>query len=310
MKPIGGYFELDLRRGEEYHKNAIGLNTGRNALELILRIKQYSKVFIPYYTCDVIIEPFNKIGINYEFYSIDTNFEPLFDYATIKDNEAFLYVNYFGLKDTFISDMECKNLIIDNSQAFFALPLPGIPTFYSCRKFFGVPDGAYLYLEDCGDLEFPVDYSSERMKHLFSRIECGAEAGYDEFKVNENDLIGQPIKQMSKLTRELLLNIDYNFVAKRRRDNYATFASVLINNKIDLPLNGNAVPYCYPLLTDVSNLRSKLISNKVFIPAFWPNVIINNPLGSIEQLFCDNLLALPIDQRLDEIDITRILNLL
>ena len=30
---IGGYFELELPQGEEYHKNAIRLNTGRNAFE-------------------------------------------------------------------------------------------------------------------------------------------------------------------------------------------------------------------------------------------------------------------------------------
>lgn len=32
MKPIGGYFSLELPRGEEYHKNAIRLNTGRNQI--------------------------------------------------------------------------------------------------------------------------------------------------------------------------------------------------------------------------------------------------------------------------------------
>ena len=48
MKEIGGYFELELREGQEYHKKAIKLNTGRNALELILMVKQYKKVFIPF----------------------------------------------------------------------------------------------------------------------------------------------------------------------------------------------------------------------------------------------------------------------
>jgi hypothetical protein len=32
---IGGYFELELSRGEEYHSDAIRLNTGRNAFEYI-----------------------------------------------------------------------------------------------------------------------------------------------------------------------------------------------------------------------------------------------------------------------------------
>jgi len=35
MNSIGGYFELELLRREEYHKNAIRLNTGRNAFEYV-----------------------------------------------------------------------------------------------------------------------------------------------------------------------------------------------------------------------------------------------------------------------------------
>ena len=37
MKTIGGYFELELKKNEEYHKDALSLNTGRNALEYILK---------------------------------------------------------------------------------------------------------------------------------------------------------------------------------------------------------------------------------------------------------------------------------
>ena len=29
MEAIGGYFELELHKGEEYHKDAISLNTAR-----------------------------------------------------------------------------------------------------------------------------------------------------------------------------------------------------------------------------------------------------------------------------------------
>ena len=147
MIPIGGYFELELRKGEEYHNHAIRLNTGRNALELILKTKKYSKVFIPYFTCDTVLEPFNKLGIDYEFYSINKKLEPVFNYQKIQADMGFLYTNYFGIKDDFISIIakKLKNLIIDNAQSFFSKPLEGIDTFYSARKFFGVPDGAYLY---------------------------------------------------------------------------------------------------------------------------------------------------------------------
>lgn len=55
MKPIGGYFELELRQGEHYHKDAIRLNSARNCFEYILLARKYKKVFLPYYTCEVLL---------------------------------------------------------------------------------------------------------------------------------------------------------------------------------------------------------------------------------------------------------------
>ncbi|MFW5983430.1 MAG: hypothetical protein ACOCQ4_02930, partial [bacterium] len=60
MNPIGGYFELELNKGEEFHKNALKLNTGRNAFEYVILEKQYKKVWLPYYMCDVMLEPLNR----------------------------------------------------------------------------------------------------------------------------------------------------------------------------------------------------------------------------------------------------------
>lgn len=43
-KAIGGYFELELRKGEHYHKNALRLNTARNCFEYVLLVRKYTKV--------------------------------------------------------------------------------------------------------------------------------------------------------------------------------------------------------------------------------------------------------------------------
>ena len=54
MEAIGGYFELaDCEQADNFpHGTGILLNTGRNALEYILRtIKQVSCIYIPYFTC-------------------------------------------------------------------------------------------------------------------------------------------------------------------------------------------------------------------------------------------------------------------
>ena len=56
------------------------------------------------------------------------------------------------------------NIIVDHTHAFFQKPLKGIDTLYSCRKFWGVSDGAYLSTDASLTENKTVDYSAERMK--------------------------------------------------------------------------------------------------------------------------------------------------
>jgi hypothetical protein len=314
MNSIGGYFELELPHGEEYHKNAIRLNTGRNAFEYVLRAKAYQKVYLPYYTCDVMLEPIQKLNLGYKFYSIDEFLQPIFDFSIIKDDEVFVYNNYFGICDNQVNEVaaKCKNLIVDNSQAFYSLPLPGVDTFYSPRKFFGIPDGAYLYTDTLLDDSFETDISYRRFEHLLGRADKGAEEFYTVFRKNEEELSNQPIKQMSRLTQKLLSGIDYNAIADIRRQNFHIFHSHLKEiNKLKVNLELGAVPMTYPLM--VSNgeqLKQKLIQNKVFLATYWPNVKNWVSRNSIELKLYSNLLSIPIDQRYSHIDMKKILLIL
>ncbi|WP_221406816.1 hypothetical protein, partial [Elizabethkingia anophelis] len=171
---IGGYFQLELCENKPFqYSDLILLNTARNCLEYILRAKGYKKIYIPYFTCDVLLEPINKLNIDYQFYDIDDSLEPIFDYDRVGGNEVFLATNYFGIKTKFIEDLssKVKNLIIDNAQAFFAKPLLGIDTFYSPRKFVGVSDGGILATKKILEGSLEKDFSYERMSHLLKRID-------------------------------------------------------------------------------------------------------------------------------------------
>lgn len=308
-QPIGGYFSLELPKYEEYHDKAIKLNTGRNSLEYILRSKLYKKVFIPYYSCSVILEPIIKLGIEYEFYHININLE-LEKEIQISNQEALLYINYFGLKNSYVkklAEQYDQRLIIDNTQAFYALPLPGIDTFYSCRKFFGVPDGAYLYTEAQAFFEIEQDYSFERMEFLLKRIDLSAEEGYAAFRKESDSLIGQPIKKMSYLTNRMMQSIDYEMVANRRRANYKHLDMILSDsNKLNIILEEDAIPMIYPYLTDVDSLRSNLIQNKIFVAQYWPNVSKWSSKDSLEYQLAKFINPLPIDQRYDIKEMERI----
>lgn len=302
MKAIGGYFELETRKGEHYHKNAIRLNTARNCFEYVLRTRGYRKVYVPYYTCEVMLEPIRKLGLEYGFYHINDQLEPAV-FPTLKADEAFLYTNYFGLKQKCVKELSGRynqQLIVDNAQAFFAEPIEGIDTFYSARKFFGLSDGAYLYTDKPLIQEFEQDCSFERMSHLLKRVDLGAEAGYQDFKKNDDILIGQDIKRMSKLTESLLSGVDYEDTKRQRRKNYSYLEQVLKeSNLIHLDFDTDAVPLVYPYLAGDDSLKTKLISNKIFVATYWPNVFEWCKPGEWEYALAKSTVYIPIDQRYD-----------
>lgn len=300
IKEFGGYFELELAKGKEYHPDAIALNTGRNALEYILRTRNYKKVFIPYYTCEVVLEPFRKLGIKYDFYRIDENLKPIIDFKMQKD-EAILINNYFGVTGHFVKEIASKyhNVIVDNSQAFFEKPIAGVDTFFSARKFFGVSDGAYLFTDKQLLEKLEQDVSYKRFEHLLGRIDLGAEKFYASFKQNDEALKNQPIKEMSKLTKRILQSIDYEDVIRKRRENFLFLHEVFKSrNLLNLVLDDNFVPMIYPLLMNNGNeLKKKLIEHKIFVATYWPNVFVCCEENSIEYIMSKYLLPLPIDQR-------------
>lgn len=300
FKSIGGFFELELKGGSEYHIEALRLNSGRNAFEYVLRAKKYSKVYLPYYTCDAMLEPIKRLRLKYSFYHINGIFEPIFNYSVIKKDEAFVYTNYFGLHDHVVETLsrKCNNLIIDNSQSFYSKPMPGIDTFYSPRKFFGLPDGAYLYTDKFLKEQLKQDYSYNRCEHLLRRIDKGPEDAYTVFIKDDQLLTGLPVMAMSNLTQKLLKSIDYLGIAKKRQNNFNFLHRNLEKkNKLNIELRKNQVPLIYPYYPGENNLRKLLIKNRIHVAQYWPNVLEWTKKNDIEYRFATKIIHLPIDQR-------------
>jgi hypothetical protein len=311
MEAIGGYFELELRKGEHYHQDALRLNTARNCFEYILLARKYTKVYIPYYTCEVMLQPLHKLHIAYEFYHINESLEPV-EIIQLGKSEAFLYTNYFGLKQRcveYLASIYQSQLIVDNAQAFYAPRIAGIDTFYSPRKFFGVPDGGYLYTDVALEVEFFKDKSYNRMQHLLQRIDEGAESAYIKFRENDDALDNQPIKNMSALTERILESVDYEDIKRRRIENYLLIDKKIRNrNMFRFVLPENAVPMVYPYMTEMQNLKDTLILNRIFIATYWPNVFEWTRSGMLEYTLAKELVLIPIDQRLNARDFNYIEN--
>lgn len=312
LNPIGGYFELELPvQGAILHDDAIFLNSGRACFEYILRANKITKVYIPKYTCDVMLEPLKKLNISYDFYTINKSLE-IKEEIALNPNDYLMYVNYFGVKDKYCHELASRygsNLILDYSQALFSDPIRKNHTLYSPRKFFGLPDGGILYTPTRLTESLPQGVSYGRMSHLLKRLDLGAEQGYEDYKINDDSLRGEPMSAMSQLTKSLLAGLNFEDSKARRIANFDALHKVLkSSNELDIDDTSAQAPLCYPYYIDHGDkLRDKLINNKVFVATYWPNVFNWCTPEELEYVLAENIVPLPIDQRYEEDDMKRII---
>lgn len=306
FKEIGGYFELETdAKGCEFYPEAIALNSARNCLRYVIRVYQIKEIWIPYYTCNVVWQAARSENCKIKFYHIDENFLPTQEF---KKDDFILYTNYFGVCAKNVENLSKKypNLIVDNAQAFY-MPKFELASFYSPRKFFGVPDGGYLFCAKKLDEKFNKNVSYQRCSHLLKRADLRASEGYSDFQVNEESLNDESVELMSDLTHKLLASVDYKKAKENRLNNFKFLHNSLKQtNELQIELSKNDVPLAYPYLIKKEGLREKLIQNKIYVATYW------SPLDKefYESKLQKYLLPLPIDQRYGEAEMKRILEVI
>lgn len=304
---IGGFIELQFPKGKEYYSqrtNIARLNSGRAAIWHAFRVLGCKAIWLPYYQCDTVREFLRRKHIDIKYYHIDNTFSPI-DLLPSSD-EAVLVVNYYGV---FSSERMAllveryKNVIIDNSQAFFSKPLDKCLNVYSCRKFIGVPDGAYVIGRGAERFmeSYVQGYSSDTSLFLFQRIEYGCEGkSYQSRMINEHRIGSEDCLQMSGLTHAILDGTDYNYIKKKRRDNYAIACSLFDEiNCLDANryYDNETVPMVYPLVVEDGNLLERLQKAKHFQGHWWSYLVDEMPGESFESWISKYLIPITIDQR-------------
>ena len=318
VRAIGGYFELADKDCECGHMpvDGVALNTCRNALEyIILQLADAKRIYVPYYTCEAVIEPLKRLPIEYEFYHINESLEIAED-IKLDTGDYLIANNYFGIKDAYIAQLAERygeRLIVDNAQALFAPVIPGIKAAFSTRKFVGVADGGFAVGVSAEPaLNYEIDNSDGRDSHLYIRKVKGAEAGFKDYQENESRLDNQSIKRMSPQTESILSQIDYDTIIERRRQNYQFLCKELgEKNLLRLPsMDSFVCPMVYPFMIDDKTLRGQLIKNQVFVARYWPNVLEWCDEDELEYKLATQIIPLPIDQRYGKIEIEKIIDIL
>lgn len=298
MRELGGFLELEKNCGHEFHETCIALNSGRNCLRFLIRARGIEKIWLPRLLCSAISDTCKEEKVKILYYSVDNDLKPIL--PSVLEDEWIYLINYYGqYSETEISSYckQYRKIIVDNAQAFYVKPRENVDTIYTCRKFFGVPDGGYLYTTCSCKERLLQDESFDRIKFLAGRFERSAQEFYTAYQDNEKVIGSLPLKTMSKMTHNLLRGIDYELDEKLRRENFKCLHENLGKAnylQVKVPVG----PYMYPFYSDNgSKLRRKLHENKIYIPLLWMNVKENLCSSDIEFQLADNILPLPCDQR-------------
>ena len=203
-------------------------------------------------------------------------------------------------------------MIVDESQGYYREPWGGADTLYTCRKWLGVADGAFLHTRDGDRLgrELPRSESHDKMDFVLGRFERPAGEFFADSKQNNARFADEPVARMSALTENLLHAVDYEVAKERRLANWSALDGVLGSSNL-LSLATPEAPFMYPyMVADAEGVRGRMAAEGVFVPTLWPNVPGDPDAGPAAIDFSDNILPLPVDQRYGARDMERVLEVL
>ncbi len=311
-REIGGYLELERFYGPMLHEGDIALNCGRACLEYLIELRGIRCIWLPDFLCSSVPNLCRKADVEVRPYRIGEGFRPVYDFAVV-EGEWLYQVDYYGQLSQADVDtaLEASNgrLIVDESQGYYRPPWKGADTLYTCRKWFGVADGAFLHTYDGARLgrHLPRSESFDKMGFVLGRFERSAGEFFAESKVNNARFADEPMAGMSALTENLLHAVDYGAAKERRLANWSALHSALGTSNC-LSLAVPDVPFMYPyMVEDADGVRGRMAAEGVFVPMLWPNVPKDPRAGRMAIDFSNSILPLPVDQRYGADDMERVL---
>ena len=349
-KEIGSIFPLSdeaISKAESghvsYSGNRLFYSLCREALFDIAKAIDVTEriVFIPAYTCQSVITPFEEAGWRCEYYPI-TSFLRI-DVRNLTEmvkkwRPSLIIVHpYFGMD---LDEIEISLLInlrsmgviivLDLTQCLFSTKLYSFPSFIvgSYRKWMPLPDGGYLQiLSDDTHIIQPEKendrfveneiaamylrgqyfiYGEQRMKAISIRLSKMADAAVKS---------GIVPHRMSQIAYNLLYDHNIECNKRIRYSNYEyLFSAIQERRKIKKVCNSlkivTTAPLYFPIyVKDRHELQSKLAQDAIYAPVIWPveddRVLINDEVKYIY----DHLLAIPCDQRYDIMDMKRVVEI-
>lgn len=301
------------------------------------------RVLLPAYTCQTVIEPFLQLGCEVCFYSICKNLridsQSILD-ATNRFNPDIVVAHpYYGMdfddgETDVLRQIKAKgcSLIVDITQCIFSNVRLYFADYYvgSYRKWFGCPDGAFLEPLN-GDFDADIceyadnqDFVSRQTDAMYLRgiyFQTNDEIVKQiSIKLNKEAVhsISQEIvpHRMADFSLMMMENEDMDFNQFQRMRNYKTLFQGLRNCSnctvvcSDLAQITTAPLYFPIYVENRAEMQKRLAQQHIYAPVLWPvcnsAVLINETIAFI----FSHLLAIPCDQRYDEKDMDKIINVI
>ena len=306
FKEYGGFLPIELAfsnndNGYYAKYNLISFNTVKAAISLIKKELKLDNILVPYYLCPNVIGEIQK-NFSVSFFNIDKNLLPVLE--GIEGKLVYL-VNYFGTMDKKILQYVRKHsdtfFIIDNAHSFFCKPIlrDNVINLYSCKKFFGVPDGGYLISSRKINSPYKNSYSSSISHYLIKSLEEGTNSCYIE-KKEVDDFLNSNYSGISIFSQKLLSSIDYKKIKRIRKRNFEIYNKAFADiNKIKC--EHGSVPYLYPLNVG-RDIKKALVEKRIYVPTLW-NMNVDEKNIEFEMTLKNNTIFLPLDQRYCKNDI-------
>lgn len=271
-------------------KNIYYFGYARTALWEGLRLLQISEgdnALLPAYICNVVLAPFNHLGVKVKFYDVDDNLIP--DIQQIKglidkNTRAILAVNYFGFPQQIKGILEiCRNskiyFIEDNAHGFLSsnqeksLGSFGDIAIFSFRKTLSIPNGAALVINrrdlassgltqsyhgnTSADIRFLITSLKDQLRSwpvlmkIKQKLFTSNNPIYTEESVEEENNLHNYFIKFSKLSALTMRYLDYKKIIDSRRKTYQYLLEYFIDSKgvelIYKKLDKGIVPYVFPV---------------------------------------------------------------
>lgn len=348
MKDIGSIFALtdkDIQTEVEeypfYDGNLYRFSLCREALLVIAQKEKAEgcKVLIPSYTCDTVITPFLESQWDCTYYPIkkdlSINFEKTKKIIDSGKYNLFIVHPYFGMDlseqeldlVSYAKNKGCK-IVVDLTQCMFSNQRIVDADYYvgSFRKWYQVPDGGFLWAKDVIEIETPpsndyfvsmqIDSMYLRGEYFKNRDEYIKQISIrlNKLAVESVDFNIEPHK-MADISFRLMEEINMDNVQSQRFLNYKYLLENIKTPNIELLCNDinrvTTAPLYFIIYTkNRKEIQSKLCGEHIYAPIIWPVYYKDVLIDDITKSIYDETLAIPMDQRYNERDMDRIVNIL